>query len=88
MEMIAGKSEIERIIEENKTALNDYVVSKGRTYPGDQWVTVAKYCKIFGIGNTQTVSNWIKRGIIPAEDTVVLEDLNNIRLVKVRRYND
>lgn len=88
MTTITEKTEIEKIIEESKSALHDYVISKGRTYPTDQWVTVAKYCSMFGIRNTQTISNWIKRGVIPEEDTVVLEDLNGIRLIRAKRYQD
>ncbi|HEV7379190.1 MAG TPA: hypothetical protein VGN64_05310 [Dyadobacter sp.] len=87
MGTVVISTEIDKIIEESKAALKDYVVSRGRTYPSDEWVTVARYCKLFGIDNTQTVSNWIKRGIIPEEDTVVLEDLNNIRLIRSKKYN-
>jgi hypothetical protein len=88
MKSVEKLSDIDQIIEDSKQALRDYVVSKGRAYPTDEWVTVAKYCKMFNIENTQTVSNWIKRGIIPAEDTVLLEDLNNIRLIKAIKYHE
>jgi hypothetical protein len=57
-------------------------------YELNDWVTVAEYCKRFDIPNTQTVSNWIKRGIIPAENTVVIEEYNHIRLIKAIPYQD
>ncbi|WP_342083940.1 helix-turn-helix domain-containing protein [Dyadobacter sp. OTU695] len=66
----------------------DYLSKDGKIYELHDWVTVAEYCRRFNISNTQTVSNWIKRGIIPAEDTVVIEEYNNIRLIKAIAYQD
>jgi hypothetical protein len=58
----------------------------GQPYPMDQWVTIKEYCKRFGIKNTQTVSNWIKRGIIPEDHTIVIHEYNEIRLIKAIPY--
>lgn len=66
----------------------NYLSKDGKIYELHDWVTVAEYCRRFNIPNTQTVSNWIKRGIIPAEDTVIIEEYNNIRLIKAVPYQD
>lgn len=68
--------------------VQNYLSKDGKIYELHDWVTVAEYCRRFNISNTQTVSNWIKRGIIPAEDTVVIEEYNNIRLIKAIPYQD
>lgn len=87
METIA-KIELEQLIRESESALRNYLVIKGRPYPTDEWLTVKEYCKRFEISNTQTVTNWIKRGIIPAENVVTVEEYNNIRLVKAIPYHE
>lgn len=69
-----------------KKALKDYLEYRGQQYPIDEWVTVKEYAKRFNIPNQQTVSNWIIRGIIPPENIVVIEELNNIRLIKAVKY--
>ncbi|GAB2780243.1 hypothetical protein GCM10027275_24730 [Rhabdobacter roseus] len=64
-----------------------YLIAQGEVVDLTEWVTIKEYCKRFGIKNTETVSNWIKRGVIPAEDTMVIEDLNNIRMVRAKEYH-
>lgn len=54
----------------------------------DQWVTISEYCKRFNIANTQTVTNWIQRGIVPEENVVTIPEYNNIRLIKAIPYNN
>jgi len=53
----------------------------------NEWVTITEYCNRFGIANTQTVTYWIQRGIIPKENVVTIEEYNNIRLIKAIPYN-
>lgn len=60
----------------------------GKEYKLSEWMTVKKYCEKFGIANTQTVSNWIKRGIIPPENVVEIEEFNNIKLIKAVPYHE
>ena len=86
MATLEKKAELESLINESEKALKDYVISKGRSYPLDEWVTIKEYCKRFGIENTQTVTNWIKRGVITSQDIVVLVDLNDIRLIRAIPY--
>ena len=49
------------------------------------WLTIANYAKKYDL-STQVVSNWIKRGTIPADCVEDLPELNNIRLVKDQAY--
>ncbi len=58
----------------------------GKEYSLNNWVTIQNYCKMFNIGSTSVVTNWIKRGKIPSENILDLKELNNIRLVKAISY--
>jgi hypothetical protein len=64
----------------------EILTRQGKVLDLSEWVTIKEYCNRFGIKNTETVSNWIKRGIIPASDTLVIEEFNNIRMVKAKPY--
>jgi len=57
-------------------------------YPMDQWVTISEYCKRFNIPNTQTITNWIQRGIVPKENVLTIPEYNNIRLIKAVPYHN
>ena len=50
-----------------------------------QWLTIKRYAQRYGL-TTQVVTNWIARGIIPAECTMSLPELNDLRLVKNQPY--
>ncbi|MFD2936294.1 hypothetical protein [Spirosoma flavum] len=50
-----------------------------------QWMTIKDYAKKYNV-STQVISNWISREIIPADSTMVLPELNDIRLVKDQVY--
>lgn len=65
----------------------DYLISKGVVVDLTEWVTIKEYCRRFNIKNTETVSNWIKRGIVPADDTQVIEEFNNIRMIRAKEYH-
>ena len=49
------------------------------------WLTIKRYAQRYGL-TTQVVTNWIARGIIPAECTMSLPELNDLRLVKNQPY--
>ena len=57
----------------------------GLTVDLTEWLTVKRYAERYGV-TTQVVTNWIARGIIPADCTLTLPELNDIRLVKNRLY--
>lgn len=50
-----------------------------------EWLTIKRYAEKHGI-STQNVSNWIARGVIPADCVQDLPELNNLRLVKDQPY--
>lgn len=84
------KEELKRLMEEAAEAENQaiiYLLARDKVVDLNEWVTIREYCKRFGIKSTETVSNWIKRGIIPAKDTIVIKELNDIRLVRARAYH-
>lgn len=86
-----GADQLEELLQAARETLEkaqNYLSKDGKIYELHDWVTVAEYCRRFNIPNTQTVSNWIKRGIIPAEDTVIIEELNNTRLIKAIPYQE
>jgi hypothetical protein len=80
---------------EERLAQTDRLLDNARTYLfwrgqlldlTDEWLTISDYCIRFGIKNTQTVSNWMKRGIIPSEDIHDIPELNNTRFIRAKRY--
>jgi hypothetical protein len=50
-----------------------------------QWLTVARYAKKYNVSQ-QVITNWIGRGIVSSEDTMVLPEFNNLRLVRDQPY--
>jgi hypothetical protein len=58
----------------------------GETILLGEFVTIKRYCQLFDIEDTQVISNWIKRGIIPAENIKEIEELNGIKLIKAVPY--
>lgn len=49
------------------------------------WLTVKDYAAKYSL-STQVVSDWISVGIVPEESTMVLPELNDIKLVKDQFY--
>lgn len=58
----------------------------GRKYSLDEWVTLNDYIKKFGLKSTMVVNNWIKRGVVPAENVISVGRLNNLKLIKAVPY--
>lgn len=57
----------------------------GITYDPGEWLTIPNYAKKYGI-DTHTVTDWIRRRVIPTDCVVELPVLNNIRMVKDQPY--
>ncbi len=51
-----------------------------------KWVAIEEYCKRFGITNTQTVINWIRRGIIPEEDVHIIPEFDSTCMIRAKKY--
>ncbi len=84
------KEELKKLMEEASEAEDQaimYLLARDKVIDLSKWITIREYCKRFGIKSTETVSNWIKRGIIPAEDTMLIKEFNNTRLIKAKEYH-
>ncbi|MBC7923858.1 MAG: hypothetical protein H7Z75_22515 [Ferruginibacter sp.] len=64
----------------------EYLSVKGVKYSLSEWVTLKEYTRRFGLESTNVVSNWIARGIVPPANVLIIEDLNNLKLVKAVPY--
>ncbi|WP_159476050.1 hypothetical protein [Dyadobacter sp. 3J3] len=83
------KASLQALIADTDRMINEaksYLISQGEVVDLTDWVTIKEYCKRFDIRNTETVTNWISRGIIPAENVRTIEEFNNTRLVKAVPY--
>ena len=58
----------------------------GVKYPLNEWVTLNDYIKRFDLKSTMVVNNWIKRGVVPAENVISVGRLNNLKLIKAVPY--
>jgi hypothetical protein len=86
---INGKT-IEQDLEEGRKLIEEtknFLTLMGETVELDKWLTIKRYCERFGINDTQVVTNWIRRGIIPPENVKEVEELNGLRLIKAVPYN-
>lgn len=63
----------------------DLMRLNGITYDLGEWLSIASYAKKYGV-DTHVVTNWIRRGTIPADSVVELTNINNIRLIKDQPY--
>ncbi len=82
---------IEQDLQKGRNLINqvkDFLMLNGEAVILDEWLTVKRYCQRFGIKDTQVVTNWIKRGIIPPENVREVEELNGLRLIKAVPYRD
>lgn len=67
-----------------------YVQSRGVKLPDtlldmSEWLTIKRYGERHGL-TTQVVTNWIARGIIPADCVRTVPELNDLRLIKDQPY--
>ena len=46
----------------------------------------ADYIKKFDLKSTMVVNNWIKRGVVPAENIISVGRLNGLKLIKAVPY--
>ena len=61
------------------------VVYEGTEYELGEWVTLADYCRLYNL-KISRLTNWLKRGIIPAENVVTIPALNNLKLLRNEPY--
>lgn len=77
-------ADTDKLISEAQSMLRQ----NGQDYDLGTWVTIAEYVKRFNVKSTNVVSNWINRGIIPADHIIIIPELNNIRLIKAVPYHE
>lgn len=65
---------------------SSYLVSQGKQLNFSEWVTMKEYAKRHELDSISVLSNWINRGIIPAEDIQVIEELNGLKLIRDKIY--
>lgn len=83
------KANLQALLKDTDQMIKDahaYLITQGQIVDLTDWVTIKEYCRRFNIKNTETVTNWISRGIVPAENIRVIEEFNNTRLIKAVPY--
>ena len=70
------------LIQEGK----DFLMSQGKVIDSGNYLTIARYCEKYSIASQSTVTNWIRRGVIPENDVEVIPELNNLRMIRDRIY--
>jgi len=73
-----------KIAQENAIAL---LTAEGEKIELADWITIKEYARRFELESTNVVSNWIKRGIVPANNIRDFPELN-IRLIKAVAYKE
>lgn len=78
--------------EAETTASFEYIRSLGLDIPThilefnlSEWLTAKRYASEHGM-SVEEVEDWVKQEIIPADCTMVVPEIHNIRLVKNRLY--
>lgn len=80
---------IYKLLEETQGLIQqakDFLVAEGKVVELGKFLTIKRYCEKHGIKNEAVVTNWIRRGIVPAEDVAVIEELNGLRMIRDRVY--
>jgi hypothetical protein len=83
--LLAKLAEITQQSRDLRADISEVLLLNGVEYPLTDWVTPAAYARRFGLPNVSTVTNWISRGVIPAEYVRDVPTLG-IRLIKAIAY--
>lgn len=78
-------AELDKLVEQADLALKGKITYNGREYVFGDWVTIADYCRIYDV-KPNRVQNWIDREIVPAQNVVVIAELNRLKLLKNQPY--
>ena len=88
-EQIEARQTTSELLEETQGLIRkakDFLVAEGKVVELGKFLTIKRYCQKHGIKNEAVVTNWIRRGIVPAEDIAVIEELNGLRMIRDREY--
>jgi hypothetical protein len=86
---VAEQTYLEELLANGEELLangEDFLKIRGVEYSFAEWLTPVKYCEKFNIENVAVITNWINRGKIPPENIRVIEELNNLKLIKAILY--
>jgi hypothetical protein len=86
---VAEQTYLEELLANGEELLangEDLLKIRGVEYSFAEWLTPIKYCEKFNIENVAVITNWINRGKIPPENIRVIEELNNLKLIKAILY--
>jgi len=65
--------------------LKGKITYEGQEYVFGDWVTIADYCRLHNFKPAR-VQNWIDRQIVPQQNVVIIQELNNLKLLKNVSY--
>ena len=91
METSKIKEEIRERLKQTDATINEaiaYLKQQGIDFQPGQWLTIKRYCDKFGIADPQTVTDWIARGVIPAENVTVIKEFHNTVMIKAVPYQE
>ncbi|GAB2599161.1 hypothetical protein [Spirosoma areae] len=79
--------EMDALVEKAELILSQKgkVTYEGKEYVFGDWVTIADYCRLYDFKPSR-VQNWIDREIVPRQNVVVIQELNNLKLLKNMPY--
>ena len=77
-------AELERA-EQQAAQTTKLLQANGFVVDTTEWLTIKRYAEKYSL-DTHVVTNWIRRGVIPTDCTMVLPEINDIRLVKDQPY--
>lgn len=87
--MSQAASSTEQLLAHNQALIKEataFLESQGKRYSLSEWVTLKQYAKRHELESISVISNWINRGIIPAEDILIVEELNDLKLIRDKVY--
>lgn len=73
--------ELDALVEKANLVLKGKITYEGREYILGDWVTIADYCRLYNFKPSR-VQNWIDREIVPRQNVVIIQELNNLKLLK------
>jgi predicted Zn-dependent peptidase len=81
----AAIEEINEAMQELKTLTDAKLVVGKQEYSLREWLTISEYSRRHNL-KVSRVQNWIKRGVVPPDNVVVVTQLNGVKLIKNEVY--
>lgn len=84
------REQVKELIQESKDAREEILAQLNlgkEAYNLGEWVTLKTYAEKFEI-DVHVLYNWIRRGKVPKENIVTVEELNGLKLIKAIPYGE